>query len=78
MKLSEVIVNTTSAESYMRKLGQHWSHRFPVAFSENKSCSIEMPNGTCELHAESERLQIRLTSAPKAIRTASRRSSRNI
>jgi hypothetical protein len=46
----------------MRKLGQHWSHRFPVAFEGEDRCRIEMPNATCELHAHPDHLDVRVTS----------------
>jgi hypothetical protein len=49
----------------MRKLGQHWSHRFTVTFNEKNSCMIELPNGTCELSAGSEQLEIRLAINPE-------------
>jgi hypothetical protein len=65
MRLSEATVKTSNAESYMRKLGQHWSHRFTVTFNETNSCTIELPNGTCELSAGSEQLHIRLVINPE-------------
>jgi hypothetical protein len=65
MRLSEAIVNTGNAESYMRKLGQHWSHRFAVTFNEKNNCIIELPNGTCGLSAGSEPLKIRLVISPE-------------
>jgi uncharacterized protein len=61
MRLSEAIVNTKSAESYMRKFGQHWSHKCPVAFDEKNGCKIELRSGTCDLLADSQHLEIRLT-----------------
>jgi hypothetical protein len=65
MKLSAATVHTMNAESYMKKLGQHWSHRFTVTFNEKNSGSIAMPNGTCELSAGSEQLEIRLVISPE-------------
>jgi hypothetical protein len=52
----------------MRKLGQHWSHRFAVTFNDENSCIIELPNGTCELSAGSEQLKIRLVISPEGDR----------
>jgi uncharacterized protein len=60
MKVSSAVVRTQNAESYMRKLGQHWSHRFPVTFDENKGCKIQMPNTTCNLRAHPDFLDVRL------------------
>jgi hypothetical protein len=65
MRLSEATVITKNADSYMRKLGQHWSHRFAVRFNENNNCVIELPNGTCELNVGSEQLNIRLVLRPE-------------
>lgn len=44
----------------MRKLGQHWSHRFPVKFDENSGCVIQMPNTVCELRACPKTLEVEL------------------
>jgi hypothetical protein len=44
----------------MRKLGQHWSHRFPVAFEGEDGCKIEMPNATCDLLAHPDHLEVQL------------------
>ena len=61
MRVSTATVSTENAQSYMRKLGQHWSHQFVVLFDENNGCTIKMPNATCELHANPDRLDVRLT-----------------
>lgn len=45
----------------MRKLGQHWSHRFPVSFDEENGCKIEMPKTRCELRSHSDPLDVQLT-----------------
>src|SRR3954451_9954852 len=61
MKISRATVPTESAQSYMRKLGKHWSHRFPVHFDENSGCAIQLPTASCELLAHPDRLDVRLS-----------------
>lgn len=60
MRVSRATVPTESAQSYMRKLGQHWSHRFPVAFEGDDGCKIEMPKALCELRAQRTYLSVEL------------------
>lgn len=67
MSVSTAIIRTDNAESYVRKLGQHWSHRFTVVFDGDKSsCQIELPNTLCELAAKSGALWVRLTTETDA------------
>jgi uncharacterized protein len=66
MRISQATVSTESADSYMRKLGQHWSHRFSVAFDPGKSCTIEMGQAKCELFAHPDHLDIRIELQPDA------------
>jgi hypothetical protein len=61
VKVSTAMVSTESAQSYMRKLGQHWSHHFVVLLDEYNGCTIKMPNATCELQPNPNHLDVRLT-----------------
>jgi hypothetical protein len=60
MPVSTATVSTGNAQSYMRKLGQHWSHRFTVIFDEDQGCTIQMTNAVCELRAHPDHLDLRL------------------
>jgi hypothetical protein len=50
---------TGNAGSYLRKLCQHWSHRFTVAFDQNHG-TIQLPTAFCTLEATTEALLVRL------------------
>ena len=52
-------VKTHNAGSYLRKLCQHWSHRFPVEYTSEHG-TIELPQAKCALEASPEALIIRL------------------
>lgn len=60
MQTSRANVNTANASSYLRRLCQHWSHRFPVEFNGEQGI-IQLQQSTCVLNASSELLTIRLT-----------------
>jgi hypothetical protein len=63
MQTSECIhiatVPTGNASSYLRKLCQHWSHRFPVEFNDEHGV-IELPQAKCTLDAAPQNLTVRL------------------
>jgi hypothetical protein len=61
MSISRAIVLTPNAESYMRKLGQHWSHEYPVTFDPTHTCTIKLVHALCELHATPDTLNIQVT-----------------
>ena len=48
----------------MRKLGQHWSHRYPVAFEPADTCTIRLPHAVCVLHATGDALEVEVTTDP--------------
>jgi hypothetical protein len=52
-------VSTENAGSYLRKLCQHWSHRFPVEYNETHG-TISLPSALCTLDATPETLLVRL------------------
>ena len=60
MQTSRAIVYMANASSYLRKLCQHWSPRFPVEFNDEQG-TIRLPQSTCVLNASPELLTIRLT-----------------
>ncbi len=59
MSGSTAQVKTAHAGSYLRKLCQHWSHRFPVEYSSERG-TIQLPQATCILAASPEELTVRL------------------
>lgn len=59
MSVSTAQVKTAHAGSYLRKLCQHWSHRFPVEYSPERG-TIQLPQATCMLAASPEGLTVRL------------------
>jgi uncharacterized protein len=59
MPTSTAQVRTGDAGSYLRKLCQHWSHRFPVEFDASQG-RIQLPEATCMLHATPDGLNVRL------------------
>ena len=64
MAISRAKVGTANAESYMRKLGQHWSHEYPVTFGPAHTCTIKLAHAVCELEATPEALNVQLTIDP--------------
>jgi uncharacterized protein len=60
MQTSRASGNAANASSYLRKLCQHWSHRFPVEFKDEQG-TIQLPQFTWVLNASPELLTIRLT-----------------
>jgi hypothetical protein len=56
---STATATTANASSYLRKLCQHWSHRFPVEYTDQHG-TIQLPTALCTLDAEAETLLIRL------------------
>jgi hypothetical protein len=52
-------VKTTHGSSYLRKLCQHWSHRFPVEYDAQQG-TIQLPLATCVLHASADELTVGL------------------
>jgi hypothetical protein len=61
MQTSNAIVATENASSYLRKLCQHWSHRFTVEFNDQHG-TIQLPQATCTLDATHGELAVRLDS----------------
>ena len=59
MSVSNAHVKTENAGSYLRKLCQHWSHRFPVEYDAQHG-TIHLPQAACVLHASPDELTIRL------------------
>ncbi|WP_198411326.1 MFS transporter [Marinimicrobium alkaliphilum] len=60
MPTSETIINIDTAEQLVRRLCQHWSHKFDVEQGE-QSTLIRLPAGECELFPEADRLRVRVT-----------------
>lgn len=52
-------VKTPNASSYLRKLCQHWSHRFAVEFTAEQG-TIQLPQAVCRLEASADVLTVRL------------------
>ncbi len=59
MNISIARVSTENASSYLRKLCQHWSHKFLVSFDAQHG-TIDLAVGTCILDAEENALKVRL------------------
>jgi hypothetical protein len=59
MKISMAQVTTENASSYLRKLCQHWSHKFLVSFDAQHG-TIDLAVGKCILDAETGALNVRL------------------
>ncbi len=59
MRVSIAKVATENACSYLRKLCQHWSHKFTASFDDQHG-KIELPAATCILDAADDRLDVRL------------------
>jgi len=58
-KVSVAQVETANASSYLRKLCQHWSHKFPVSFDAQHG-TIDLAVGKCILDASDIALNVRL------------------
>ena len=61
MKFSHASVTTENASSYLTKLCQHWSHRFPVA-NDKAQGTIQLPHTKCTLRALPHSLEVWLES----------------
>ncbi len=59
MNVSIARVSTENASSYLRKLCQHWSHKFPVNFDAQHG-TIDLAACKCILDAEENELKVRL------------------
>ena|SRR5579875_2143616 len=59
MAIYEASVRTANAGSYLRKLCQHWSHRFEVQYDDQHGI-ILLPQAKCVLTASPETLLVRL------------------
>ena len=59
MNVSIAKVSTENASNYLRKLCQHWSHKFPVSFDAQHG-TIDLAVGKCILDAEENALKVRL------------------
>jgi hypothetical protein len=59
MNVSTATVSTENASSYLRKLCQHWSHKFLVSFDAQHG-TIDLAVGKCILDAEENALKVRL------------------
>ena len=59
MNISIARVSTENASSYLRKLCQHWSHKFLVSFDAQHG-TIDLAVGKCILDAEENALKVRL------------------
>src|SRR5438105_15170747 len=64
MSISRATGATPNAESYMRKLGQHWSYEYPVTFEPADTCTIRLAHAVCQLHATPDELKIEVTVDP--------------
>lgn len=58
-KISEARVATESGSSYLRKLCQHWAHKFPVKYDDTHG-KIDLVAGKCLLLADATGLTVRL------------------
>jgi hypothetical protein len=58
-KISEGRVATENGSSYLRKLCQHWAHKFPVKYDDTHG-KIDLAAGKCILFADAAGLTIRL------------------
>jgi hypothetical protein len=59
MNVSIAKVSTENASSYLRKLCQHWSHKFLVSFDDQHG-TIDLAVGKCILDAGENALNVRL------------------
>ncbi len=58
-KSFEARVATENGSSYLRKLCQHWAHKFPVKYDDTHG-KIDMAAGKCLLFADASGLTVRL------------------
>jgi hypothetical protein len=58
-KISEGRVATENASSYLRKLCQHWAHKFPVKYDDTHG-KIDLAAGKCILFADAAGLTVKL------------------
>ena len=58
-KISQAEVKTGNASSYLRKLCQHWSHKFLVSFDSHHG-TIDLAAAQCILDADETTLKVRL------------------
>ena len=58
-KISEARVATESGSGYLRKLCQHWAHKFPVKYDDSHG-KIDLAAGKCLLFADAAGLTVRL------------------
>jgi hypothetical protein len=58
-KISEGSVATENASSYLRKLCQHWAHKFPVKYDDTHG-KIDLAAGKCILFADAGSLTVKL------------------
>lgn len=59
MPITEAIVATENATSYLRQLCRHWAHKFPVTFDDQHG-RIELPKAVCTLQASTTTLKVRI------------------
>ncbi|MFG3453015.1 DUF2218 domain-containing protein [Stutzerimonas stutzeri] len=59
MYQSRASVSTPNAERLIKRLSNHWRHKFPVQLSP-EGADIELPIGTCSLHNTQGGLQVTL------------------
>lgn len=52
-------VQTAHASRYMQQLAKHWGHKFETRLTA-EDAEIALPMGLCRLHAEADRLRVRL------------------
>jgi len=58
-KISEARVTTGNGSSYLRKLCQHWEHKFPVKYDSTNG-KIDLAVGQCILFADADALAVKL------------------
>ena len=58
-KISEARVTTANGSSYLRKLCQHWGHKFPVKYDDTHG-KIDLAAGKCLLFADADGLTVKL------------------
>ena len=58
-KISQARVVTANGSSYLRKLCQHWAHKFPVVYDDEHG-KIDLAAGKCILVADNDGLTVRL------------------
>ena len=67
MAISETLIRSPQASSYLQRLCKHWSHKYPVEFTPERG-RIEFSEGRlAEFVAEGDALTIQLTAADPAV-----------